>query len=136
MLAHADLSIAGVRGACASAIHALSQAVSKRAIRFEAAKTLEETLSRLRAVRAIGESKAHYIALRACGEPDAFPFTDIGLRRSTGNGGIPVSPIALLRIADSWRPWRAYAAMQLWASHAAFTNHRRARSAHSAQSDW
>ena len=54
VLADADLSIAGVRGACASAIHALFQAVSKRAIRFEAAKTLEETLSRLRAVRGIG----------------------------------------------------------------------------------
>jgi hypothetical protein len=73
--------------------------VSKRAIRFEAAKTLEETLSCLRAVGGIGESKAHYIALRACGDPDAFPYTDIGFRRSAGNGGIPVSPMELLRIA-------------------------------------
>jgi AraC family transcriptional regulator, regulatory protein of adaptative response / DNA-3-methyladenine glycosylase II len=66
--------------------------------------------------------------MRAYGEPDAFPFTDLGLRRSVGKSGIPVSPTELLRMADSWRPWRAYAAMHLWASDTEAASHRRARS--------
>jgi AraC family transcriptional regulator, regulatory protein of adaptative response / DNA-3-methyladenine glycosylase II len=133
VLARADLSIAGIPGACAQAVRALALAVCKRKVTFEAAKTLEETISRLRAVRGIGNSKAHYIAMRAYGEPDAFPFTDVGLRRSVGKSGIPVSPTELLRMADNWRPWRAYAAMHLWASDTEAASHRRARSAHVAQ---
>jgi AraC family transcriptional regulator, regulatory protein of adaptative response / DNA-3-methyladenine glycosylase II len=125
VLALADLSSVGIRGARAAALRALAHAVSKGEITFEAAKTLEETLSRLRAVGGIGDLEAHYIALRASGEPDAFPFTALGLRRSVGNGRSPASPTELLRMADSWRPWRAYAAMYLWAADMEESNHRR-----------
>jgi 3-methyladenine DNA glycosylase/8-oxoguanine DNA glycosylase len=44
--------------------------------------------------------------MRACGERDAFPASDLGLRRALGN-----DPAAR---ADAWRPWRAYGAMQVW----------------------
>jgi AraC family transcriptional regulator, regulatory protein of adaptative response / DNA-3-methyladenine glycosylase II len=43
----------------------------------------------------------------------------LGLRRALGarNGGNgPVSARELAEIAEEWRPWRAYAAMCLWAS--------------------
>jgi AraC family transcriptional regulator of adaptative response / DNA-3-methyladenine glycosylase II len=58
VLTHADLSRAGIRGACAAAVRSLSQALSKREIEFEAAKTLEGTLSHLRAVRGMGNPRA------------------------------------------------------------------------------
>jgi AraC family transcriptional regulator, regulatory protein of adaptative response / DNA-3-methyladenine glycosylase II len=116
LLAHADLSRAGLRGACATALRALARAVCNGELTFEASKSLEHTLERLCAIRGIGAPKAHLIAMRAFGEPDAFPCRDLGLRRAVGNRRFPVSPPDLLRVAEGWRPWRAYAAMHLWAA--------------------
>ena len=53
-------------------------------------------------------------AMRAFGEPDAFPSSDLGLRKAAGNGHGPVASRELELMARKWRPWRAYAAMALW----------------------
>ena len=45
-------------------------------------------------------------------DPDAFPETDLGLLRAADT----TSPRELLRLADNWRPFRAYAAIYLWAA--------------------
>jgi len=79
--------------------------------------SIEETVTRLRTIRGIGEWTAQYIALRAIREMDAFPATDIGLLRcATSTNGKKVTPANLLNRAESWRPWRAYAAQHLWAA--------------------
>jgi AraC family transcriptional regulator, regulatory protein of adaptative response / DNA-3-methyladenine glycosylase II len=67
----------------------------------------------MRGIPGIGESTAHYIAMRALGEPDAFPFGDPGLRSGLGRDGHPASLGEVERMAEGWRPWRAYAAMQI-----------------------
>jgi AraC family transcriptional regulator of adaptative response / DNA-3-methyladenine glycosylase II len=55
--------------------------------------------------------------LRELREPDAFPAADIGLMRAMRDAsGVRPSPGELLAHAEQWRPWRAYAALQLWAS--------------------
>jgi AraC family transcriptional regulator of adaptative response / DNA-3-methyladenine glycosylase II len=54
--------------------------------------------------------------MRALREPDAFPATDLGLRRALGSDGRPLSGAELRAIAEDWRPWRAYAATLLWMS--------------------
>jgi len=64
----------------------------------------------LRPVRGIGEWTAQYVAMRALRDPDAFPSSDLVLRRAAGG----LSPRALESRAEAWRPWRAYAAMLLW----------------------
>lgn len=51
--------------------------------------------------------------MRAFNEPDAFPASDLALLRAAGHGKA-LTPNALLKRAESWRPWRAYAAMYLW----------------------
>ena len=57
------------------------------------------------------------LALR---EMDAFPASDAGLLRgATLVNGTRSSPNSLLQRAESWRPWRAYAAQHLWAAQAA-----------------
>jgi AraC family transcriptional regulator of adaptative response / DNA-3-methyladenine glycosylase II len=67
----------------------------------------------------IGEWTAQYIAMRELREPDAFPAADIGLMRAMRDAsGVRPSPAALLAHAEGWRPWRAYAALHLWASEA------------------
>ncbi|MFP5245794.1 MAG: DNA-3-methyladenine glycosylase family protein, partial [Thermoanaerobaculia bacterium] len=57
----------------------------------------------------IGPWTASYIAMRL-GDPDAFPAGDLVLRRNAGN----LTERELLRRAEAWRPFRAYAAMLLW----------------------
>ena len=79
--------------------------------------SIEETVTRLRTIRGIGEWTAQYIALRAIREMDAFPATDIGLLRGAASiDGEKTTPANLLSRAESWRPWRAYAAQHLWAA--------------------
>lgn len=125
-LAEADLSVVGIRSGCARAIRALARAVVERTLTFETSKSLEDTVSRVAAIRGIGERESHHIAMRAFGEPDALPFYDLELRRAVSDKGFPVSPAELLRISEPWRPWRAYAAMHLWAAETeAGRRHRR-----------
>src|SRR5438128_10127715 len=55
--------------------------------------------------------------MRGLGEPDTFPATEIDLRRVLARGAAPFSADALECFAETWRPWRAYAAMYLWSAH-------------------
>ena len=90
--------------------------------------TIEEGIARLCTIPGVGEWTAQYIALRALRETDAFPAADIGLLRGAAivDGRRPTSA-SLLNRAESWRPWRAYAAQHLWAADAALlANSRRA----------
>jgi AraC family transcriptional regulator of adaptative response / DNA-3-methyladenine glycosylase II len=77
---------------------------------------LDALIESLTAIRGIGRWTAQYIAMRGFGEPDAFPEGDLGLRRALSQGGELLSERELARRAESWRPWRAYAAMHLWTS--------------------
>ena len=78
---------------------------------------VEETVGRLKTIPGIGEWTANYIALRALREPDAFPAADLGLLRGAASiHGTKLDPASLLIRAESWRPWRAYAAQHLWAA--------------------
>jgi AraC family transcriptional regulator of adaptative response / DNA-3-methyladenine glycosylase II len=84
---------------------------------FATGRGLEEAVAQLRSLPGIGEWTAQYIAMRQLREPDAFPAADIGLMRAMANSaGVRPSATALLARAETWRPWRAYAAQHLWAS--------------------
>ncbi len=79
-----------------------------------------EALAVLGALPGIGPWTADIIAMRALGESDAFPASDLGVRRGAARLGLPSTPAALARYASAWRPWRAYAVQYLWA----MTDHR------------
>jgi AraC family transcriptional regulator of adaptative response / DNA-3-methyladenine glycosylase II len=66
---------------------------------------------RLRDLPGIGAWTAEYVMMRALHWPDAFPEGDIALRKAMGG----LTPARLRAAAESWRPWRAYAAQHLWA---------------------
>ena len=68
----------------------------------------------LLAVRGIGPWTVEIIAMRGLGDPDAFPGTDLGVRRASEKLEIAASSPALSACAESWRPWRAYAVQHLW----------------------
>jgi 3-methyladenine DNA glycosylase/8-oxoguanine DNA glycosylase len=115
-VAAADLGALRMPAARRAALTALACAAADDDRLFAADAALDDTIARLRAVKGIGEWTAHYIALRALRHPDAFPASDIGLLRGAGREtGVRPTPAALLRRAERWRPYRAYAAQLLWA---------------------
>jgi AraC family transcriptional regulator, regulatory protein of adaptative response / DNA-3-methyladenine glycosylase II len=100
-----------------AALKAVAEAAVADPNLFRPFGSIEDTVARLRTIRGIGEWTAQYIALRAIREPDAFPATDIGLLRGIASiDGEKSSATNLLNRAESWRPWRAYAAQHLWAA--------------------
>ena len=103
----------------AAALSSLAVAVAADPKMFGPRRGLDEAIAQLRSLDGIGEWTAQYIAMRELREPDAFPATDIGLLRAmTDAGGRRPDPGDLLARAERWRPWRAYAALHLWASDA------------------
>jgi AraC family transcriptional regulator of adaptative response / DNA-3-methyladenine glycosylase II len=84
---------------------------------FRSFGTIDEAIERFRKIRGVGEWTAQYIALRALRETDAFPASDVGLLRGAATvDRLWSSSTSLLDRAESWRPWRAYAAQHLWAA--------------------
>jgi AraC family transcriptional regulator of adaptative response / DNA-3-methyladenine glycosylase II len=117
MLAGADPASMGMPRNRGVALLAVAAAVVADPHIFAAGRGLEEAVAQLRALPGIGEWTAQYIAMRQLREPDAFPAADIGLMRAMADSaGIRPTASALLARAETWRPWRAYAAQHLWAS--------------------
>ena len=114
-LAEADLDGLGLTGRRVRSIRALSQAVAAGGLDLDRGDPAEvdEVLSGL---PGFGPWTRAYIAMRARGDPDAIPLSDLGLRRAMQRLGQPADPQSIARRAEAWRPWRAYAALQLWDS--------------------
>lgn len=111
VVARADLSTLGLTTARARALQGFAAAVARGELTLDRGTGLDETVRSLCALPGIGPWTANYVAMRACGERDAFPASDLALRHELG-----ADPV---EAAEVWRPWRAYAAMHIWAAHAA-----------------
>ena len=79
------------------------------ALPLEPGADVPSTLRALAEVSGVGERTATAIVMRALQWPDAFPSSDVSLQRAAGVTGAS----ALRRVAERWRPWRAYAAAHL-----------------------
>ncbi|MYA82537.1 MAG: DNA-3-methyladenine glycosylase 2 family protein [Acidimicrobiales bacterium] len=103
-----------------------SQAVAGGELDLTASDTLTATVARLCELPGIGPWTAHLIAMRVFGHDDAFPASDLGLRRSAERlVGHSVSARELEALAENWRPYRSWAAQHLWhASHHSASNAR------------
>lgn len=113
-LAAADLYGLGLPAARAAAIGRFAVAVADGTLRLDRSQSLEDLVTSIVAIPGLGPWTAHYVALRL-GEPDAFPVTDLGLRRAfdclTASGD---KGPTLVEWSPRWRPWRAHAAIRLW----------------------
>jgi AraC family transcriptional regulator of adaptative response / DNA-3-methyladenine glycosylase II len=109
-LADAGLVEIGLGKSHAAAIRELARAVCAKEINFERVSDPQLLLERLLAIRGIGNWMAQYVAMRVLRDPDAFPSGDFRLRRALNLK----TAADLERRSESWRPWRAYAAMYLW----------------------
>jgi AraC family transcriptional regulator, regulatory protein of adaptative response / DNA-3-methyladenine glycosylase II len=109
-LAGADLAGLGLTTARQVTLRALAAACADGRLNLDPGTDPEETAARLAALPGVGPWTVAYILLRAVGDPDAFPASDLGLRRAMERLGCRPGQ------DGRWRPWRAYAAVHLWAS--------------------
>jgi AraC family transcriptional regulator of adaptative response / DNA-3-methyladenine glycosylase II len=109
----------GITGTRARAIRALAEALSDGSIELTPGADATVMLERLLSLPGFGPWTAHYVAMRALAWPDAFLHTDYGvklaLKQLLGLEDYP-PPAQILELAEAWRPWRSYAAMNLWKS--------------------
>lgn len=77
-----------------------------------------EAIQALVEVPGIGPWTAECYLLFAAGHPDIFPARDVALQSSVGHAlGIAPRPTEreLIRLAESWAPWRGVASRLFWA---------------------
>ena len=101
----------GITRKRAETVIALSQAVANGDLLLEPGHRIEETMDALQKIPGIGEWTAQYIAMRALSWPDAFPHSDLGIKKALAESDSK----KILKLAEKWRPWRSYAALHLWA---------------------
>lgn len=102
----AELAALGMPGKRAATVVALAAAVEAGRCVLERGGVTGGRAG-LAAIPGVGPWTIDYVALRGLGDPDAFPAGDAVLDRCAA--GLDSS---------RWRPWRAYAAIRLWAMDA------------------
>ena len=111
-VAEGDLSSIGMPTKRALALQNVARAIAGSAIPFpEAGGVVDGVKEALIELPGIGPWTVEYFALRALGDADAWPGTDLILRRAiephSDSATTPRGPAC-------WRPYRGYAAMHLW----------------------
>jgi AraC family transcriptional regulator of adaptative response / DNA-3-methyladenine glycosylase II len=102
----------GMPGARARSLVGLAAAWQRGVILCEPGDDPLVLRERLLALPGIGPWTAEYLAMRALHDPDALPSSDLVLRKALDD----VSPRALERRAEAWRPFRSYAVLHLWSA--------------------
>jgi AraC family transcriptional regulator of adaptative response / DNA-3-methyladenine glycosylase II len=109
-LAESDLAAVKTTNARKEAIRDFSRRVLSGVISLSEAQDPIAFRKSLLDTKGLGSWSAEYISLRAIGDTDAFPRTDLVLKRA-----LERHPNLDL---ESLRPWRSYAAIYLWKEYA------------------
>lgn len=114
-LGHQGLLELGLTRAKAASLHGLALAdLDWDRLRSAPA---EEAEAELDALPGIGPWTASYVRMRTLGDRDAFPAADLGVIKALrALLPEPPTPGRIAALAESWRPWRAYATLHLWHS--------------------
>jgi AraC family transcriptional regulator, regulatory protein of adaptative response / DNA-3-methyladenine glycosylase II len=122
-LAGADPDRLAMPSARARALLGLAAALARGDLTLDAGADRVQARRGLLALPGIGPWTADYVAMRALGDPDAFLPSDLGVRHALQRLGQDGRPAPAQRLAERWRPYRAYAVQHLWA-HLATTSSR------------
>ena len=113
-LKEADLGPLGIFRSRVRAIQSVATALVDDPRFFSRHSDLPSATKALESLPGIGPWTAHYICMRALGFADAFPASDIGIRNALKVGDSRPTAKEAQALAETWRPYRAYAAICLW----------------------
>ena len=108
----ADWRTSGFTGARAETLKTLCGAVAAGDIDLDGDADRDDLCRGLGRIKGVGPWTIAYVRLRVLTDPDAFPATDLVVRRNAE--AIGIRGPELVEHALRWQPWRAYAATQLW----------------------
>jgi len=114
-LSRAQFNSMGIVGSRIETIRQVARRAGSGALDFDASHDPDQFCEALTLIPGIGDWTAQYVAMRGLKFPDAFPASDLGLLKAVDASGKTTAK-ELRRRAETWRPWRAYAAMLLWSS--------------------
>ena len=115
------LRAVGLSGMKVSFVRDLARRVEDGSLRLEAfdAMTDDEVIDALTEVKGIGRWTAEMFLMFRLHRPDVLPIGDIGIvnaiKKQYRLRKTP-TPARLMRIGESWRPYRSVACWYLWAS--------------------
>ncbi len=115
-LAQVDPDRLAMPGARGRALRSLATALASGELELHDGVALDRAREQLLALPGIGPWTADYIAMRALRDADAFLPSDLGIRRALIQLGQDGRPAAAARLAERWRPYRAYAFQHLLAA--------------------
>jgi AraC family transcriptional regulator, regulatory protein of adaptative response / DNA-3-methyladenine glycosylase II len=108
VLADASYDGIGLTGGRQKSLRAAASAHAAGELVLDPSADRDASRAALLALPGIGPWTAEYVAMRTLGDPDAFPGSDLILKRRTTETNTD---------PERWRPWRSYAAMHLWVDH-------------------
>jgi AraC family transcriptional regulator of adaptative response / DNA-3-methyladenine glycosylase II len=110
ILSKSDLELVKTTENRKNTIREFSQQILKREIELNPYQSLDILKEKLLKIKGIGPWSVEYIKLRALGDTDAFPSTDLILKRAIEkNKNLDFGV---------FRPWRSYIAVYFWKHYA------------------
>ena len=109
VIAESSLEGMGLTSRRIATLQTLARSVLDGDLDLHPGSDRQRVRSQLLHIPGIGPWTTEYIAMRALADPDAFPETDLVLKRLIEQRALQPA---------SWKPWRAYAAVHLWSNYA------------------
>ena len=118
---HDRLRSVGLSGAKARFIQDLAQRVVDGSLRLDALDTMSDAdvVSALTTVKGIGRWTAEMFLMFRLHRPDVLPLGDLGIVKAIQKAyrlRKRPTPERMVRLGESWRPYRSVACWYLWAS--------------------
>jgi len=116
--APAQLRAVGLSQQKAETVQAIAAAVAAGTLTREALAPLDDAavIRRLTQIRGVGPWTAKMQLIFALGRPDVFAVEDLAIRRALAAVTGVTDRTAMTQLAESWRPYRSYACLYLWAA--------------------
>jgi len=109
-----DLSDLGITSIRQTTIITVATAVLDNTISLTSNQLFDTFYKKFSALKGIGDWTVNYVAMRGLGIIDSFPATDLGVIKALSEGETQLTKKEIIRTAENWRPYRAYAALCLW----------------------
>lgn len=117
-LVTADFQGIGVTKVREQALRELSRQVAEKKIDLSRFADIEKTKAQLCEIKGIGPWTAEMIGMRCLGDTNAFPRTDLIVKRVLDHHG---------KSKGDWSPWNAYITLALWKKYAVHLSRKRTR---------
>lgn len=90
------------------------EALSEDVFSLSPNQPLEQFHKAFSSVKGIGDWTVYYVAMRGLGMVDAFPAMDLGVLIAMQEGENKPKKKDVIKRAEQWQPYRAYATLCLW----------------------